>query len=50
VLGEADRRGLTPLFTSNMIPYGEVSLRIDRRLDLTTPQSDDSPEHPGGQA
>lgn len=38
-LGEADQRGLTPLFTSNMTPYGEVLLRPDHRLDLraTTP-------------
>jgi Tn3 transposase DDE domain len=39
ILGEADRRGLTPLFHTNMTPYGEVQLRPDRRLDLsaTTP-------------
>lgn len=33
----ADRRGLTPLFTVNMTPYGMVQLRPDRRLDLTGP-------------
>ncbi|GGO71801.1 hypothetical protein GCM10012289_38330 [Nonomuraea cavernae] len=32
---DADRRGLTPLFHTNMTPYGEIRLRIDRRLDLT---------------
>jgi TnpA family transposase len=33
-LGDADRRGLTPLFTVNMTPYGEIQLNLDRRLDL----------------
>ena len=41
VLGDADRRGLTPLFHANMTPYGEVQLRMDRRLRLTAgPQAD----------
>jgi len=41
VLGDADRRGLTPLFHANMTPYGEVQLRMDRRLHLTAaPQAD----------
>jgi hypothetical protein len=46
ILGEADQRGLTPLFTSNMTPYGEVQLRPDHRLDLsaTTPPL----PHPNG--
>nr|WP_245974800.1 transposase [Thermomonospora umbrina] len=35
VLTDADRRGLTPLFHTNMTPYGELRLRTDRRLDLT---------------
>ncbi|MEU7991404.1 Tn3 family transposase [Streptosporangium canum] len=35
VLADADRRGLTPLFHTNMTPYGEIQLRTDRRLDLT---------------
>ncbi len=35
VLTDADRRGLTPLFHTNMTPYGEIQLRTDRRLDLT---------------
>jgi TnpA family transposase len=34
VLTDADRRGLTPVFYSNMTPYGEIQLRTDRRLDL----------------
>jgi TnpA family transposase len=33
-LGDADRRGLTPLFTVNMTPYGEIQLNLDRRLGL----------------
>ena len=33
-LGDADRRGLTPLFTVNMTPYGEIQLNLDRRLAL----------------
>ena len=41
VLGDAGRRGLTPLFHANMPPYGEVQLRMDRRLHLTAaPQAD----------
>lgn len=34
VLGDADRRGLTPLFTSNMTPYGDIQLDTTRRLAL----------------
>ena len=34
-LTDADRRGLTPVFHTNMTPYGEIQLRTDRRLDLT---------------
>ncbi|MBB3725192.1 Tn3 family transposase [Nonomuraea dietziae] len=37
VLTDVDRRGLTPLFHTNMTPYGTVQLRPDRRLDLTPP-------------
>jgi hypothetical protein len=33
-LGDADRRGLTPLFTVTMTPYGEIQLNLDPRLDL----------------
>ena len=35
-LGDADRRGLTPLFTVNMTPYSEIQLNLDRRLNLAT--------------
>jgi len=35
MLTDADRRGLTPVFHTNMTPYGEIQLRTDRRLDLT---------------
>nr|WP_231618707.1 Tn3 family transposase [Nonomuraea sp. SBT364] len=35
VLTDVDRRGLTPLFHTNMTPYGTVQLRPDQRLDLT---------------
>lgn len=34
VLGDADRRGLTPLFTSNMTPYGDIQLDTSRRLAI----------------
>ncbi|MFI6922177.1 hypothetical protein ACIBIZ_19725 [Nonomuraea spiralis] len=44
VLTDADRCGLTPLFTTNMTPYGTVQLRTDQRLDLSGP-----PTPPGGQ-
>ena len=35
VLGDADRRGLTPLFHTNMTPYGDIQLNMGRRLALT---------------
>jgi hypothetical protein len=41
VLTDVDRRGLTPLFHSNMTPYGTVVLRPDHRLDLSTPPTPD---------
>lgn len=34
VLGDADHRGLTPLFTSNTNPYGDIQLDTSRRLAL----------------
>ncbi|MGH3810000.1 MAG: Tn3 family transposase, partial [Pseudonocardiaceae bacterium] len=34
-LTDVDRRGLTPLFHTNMTPYGTVQLRPDHRLDLS---------------
>jgi TnpA family transposase len=33
-LAEADRRALTPLFWSNVNPYGRFRLEMDRHLDL----------------
>jgi hypothetical protein len=33
-LSDEDRRGLTPLFWSNVNPYGTFRLDMDRRLDL----------------
>ena len=35
VLTDADRRGLTPLFWSHVLPYGEVKLNMNTRLTLT---------------
>ena len=32
-----DKRGVNPLFTSNMMPYGEVKLNMTSRLDLSDP-------------
>jgi hypothetical protein len=40
VLGDADRRGLTPLFTSNMTPYGDI------QLDTTANQQPAEPSEP----
>ena len=42
-LGDADRRGITPLFHTNMSPYGDIQLNLNRRLDLPAarPPSDD---------
>jgi hypothetical protein len=34
VLTLEDRRGLTPLFWSHVLPYGEVKLDMDSRLNL----------------
>jgi TnpA family transposase len=39
LLTAEDRRGLTPLFTSNMTPYGEVKLNMNRRLALSHPDA-----------
>lgn len=36
-LGDADRRGLTPLFWNHVLPYGEVNLDMSKRLTLTDP-------------
>lgn len=43
MLGEADRRGITPLFTSNMTPYGDIQLDTSRRLSLGTAPTPDTP-------
>jgi TnpA family transposase len=37
VLTADDRRGLTPLFWSHILPYGEVRLNMTRRLALSDP-------------
>jgi TnpA family transposase len=37
VLTAEDRRGLNPLFTSHMTPYGEVKLNMSSRLQLSDP-------------
>lgn len=37
VLTDEDRRGLTPLFWTHILPYGEVKLDMTRRLVLTNP-------------
>jgi hypothetical protein len=36
VLVPAHRRGLTPLFWTHVLHYGEVKLDMTRRLSLTT--------------
>lgn len=51
-LGDADRRGLTALFWSNINPYGTFRLDIDKRLDLglpgTVPRPAPLSRHRGG--
>lgn len=42
-LTDDDKRGLNPLFTSNMTPYGEVKLSMTSRLELSNP----TPPEPG---
>jgi hypothetical protein len=37
VLTVDGRRGLTPLFWSHILPYGEVRLNMARRLALNDP-------------
>lgn len=46
MLGDADRRGLTPLFTSNMTPYGDIQLDTSRRLDLGDMPAEPQPAEP----
>jgi TnpA family transposase len=38
-----DRRGLTPLFTSHITPYGEVELNMASRLALSSPSPPPDP-------
>jgi hypothetical protein len=47
VLGDADRRGLTPLFHTNMTPYGDIQLNMGRRLALTSPSQASPGEETG---
>ena len=35
LIGPDEQRGLTPLFWSNINPYGRFRLDMDTRLDLT---------------
>lgn len=35
LIGPDERRGLSPLFCSNINPYGRFRLDMDRRLDRT---------------
>ncbi len=37
ILTDEDKRGVNPLFTSNMTPYGEVKVNMTSRLDLSDP-------------
>lgn len=43
VLTDADQRGLTPLFHTNMTPYGDISLHMGQRIALSTPAQPDNP-------
>ena len=36
LIGEDERRGLSPLFWTHINPYGRFRLDMDRHLDLTT--------------
>ena len=42
-LTDEDRRALTPLFWSNINPYGTFRLDMDRRLDLDHARVDAEP-------
>ena len=42
-LTDADLRGLTPLFWSNINPYGTFHLDMAHRLDLGIPVASDEP-------
>ncbi|WP_201776528.1 hypothetical protein [Allosalinactinospora lopnorensis] len=45
VLTDADQRGLTPVFHTNMTLYGEIQLNLDKRLALS---AIDTPRPPAG--
>ena len=49
-LGSDDKRGLTPLFWSNIAPYGEVRLNMRNRLALRDglPQPDPAGDNDPG--
>jgi TnpA family transposase len=49
ILGDADRRGLTPLFHTNMTPYGDIQLNMGHRLALTSPDQARPGEEAGPQ-
>jgi len=36
LMGPNEQRGLTPLFWSNINPYGKFTLDMDTRLDINT--------------
>jgi TnpA family transposase len=40
-LTDEDKRGLNPLFTSNMTPYGEVKVNMTSRLEFSDPRPPD---------
>jgi hypothetical protein len=47
VLTDADQRGLTPVFHTNMTPYGEIQLNLDKRLALSAFNGSGPPARPG---
>jgi hypothetical protein len=47
-LQPADRRGLSPLFWSNINPYGQIRQDMTRRLGLTATSLPALPGHAGG--
>lgn len=46
VLTDADQRGLTPVFHTNMTPYGEIQLNLDKRLALSAIDGSGRPAGP----
>ena len=44
VLTTDDKRGLTPLFWSHILPYGEVRLNMARRLALRLALDNPAPQ------